>query len=420
MEEKYEYKVFKFGGKCLADLRLVKEIADFIKIQLDQNRFLKLVVVVSAMGESTDQTLADLTTLSPTKEVDPMIKDMAMQSGEVISSAYLSAALGELNIKARPVNALQAGICTQGDHLDARITEIKKSAFDLYFKDYNVLVVTGFQGIHQEKPDTIVTLGRGGSDTTAVAIAACLDSCKCVFFKKAAGITAFDPEISEKASVLDLVSYGDALVLTRYGYMFLHPRCLEIAERFGIELEFRASPGLGGNPEVPGTVIGYSKEKIEAVDYTFTAIAVKSGITIVTIDGVPNKTGWSEKIYNIVKNANLLDTQQISIGDRAIISMIMTDHVYNDCVKKKISKIEKLNKSIKVIIKASLVNITFIDSKMMNRSGYAYTIGKIFRTAKVNLEDQYSSENCYHNLVSPEHAQTAVFGLANHYNLLGN
>jgi aspartate kinase len=232
----------KFGGKCLANLDLIKAVAEYLKEYLAKYPDFKIVAVVSAMGSFTDDSLMQIKELAPrTQKSQGREVDYVTQAGEGISAGLMAIRLNEIGVKAKSLNALQLRICTTGDFQNARITKIDQSQLEKEFADQDILVVTGFQGVHESDSSEIVTLGRGGSDTTAVAIAAVLD-CRCEFYKKAKGITAFDPEIDKRAKVLNFMTYQDAYNLSVYGYQFLHPRCLKIAERFCVPLEFKASP----------------------------------------------------------------------------------------------------------------------------------------------------------------------------------
>ncbi|MCX6744529.1 MAG: hypothetical protein NTX82_03325 [Candidatus Parcubacteria bacterium] len=412
--------VMKFGGKCLADLDLIKAVADYLKEYLAKYPDFRIIAVVSAMGSFTDDSLKQITELAPnTRQNQGREVDYVTQAGEGISAGLVAIRLNEIGVTAKSLNALQLNICTTGDYQDARITKIDIGKIEKGFETNDILVVTGFQGVHESEAEVIVTLGRGGSDTTAVALAAVL-GCKCEFYKKAKGITAFDPDISDQAKVLNFMTYQDAFNLSTYGYQFLHPRCLEIAQRFGVLLEFKASPGLGNDPWENSTTIGHCLDKIEDVAYNFRAIALKKGIALTTIENVPNEIGWAEKIFTHFRELNLLDFQQIISGDNrdhALINIILSEDLIDKC-KEQIWKTLRANCQLKISTLMGLSNLTFIDTSMGYNTGFAYLIGKVLADAGINIEGQYSSGNKIHSQIKASVGEKAVLALAKHFSLI--
>ncbi|OGY40918.1 MAG: hypothetical protein A2Y82_03575 [Candidatus Buchananbacteria bacterium RBG_13_36_9] len=416
--------VMKFGGKCLANENLIIKIANYLKQCLTKQPGLELVVVVSAMGDFTDKTLEQIQKLAPrlyhTDEKSLINReiDYATQSGEGISAAFLAIALNGIGVKARSLNAFQLRIQTTGDYQSAQIKDIDLNRLEKEFACYQVLVVTGFQGIHKAD-DAFVTLGRGGSDTTAVALAARL-KCKCEFYKASAGITAFEPKYSDSAKVLSFITYADAKDLSQYGYEFLQPRCLDIAQRFSVPLEFKASPGLGNDPWAPGTVIGESLEQIEDTSYNFSALASKEDLALITLTQVKNLPGWSEKIFEVFKIVNLLDFQQIMTGPTAIINLIMTDKAYHKIHSNEndlITQIKDLDHAIEICERKGLICLTFIDSRMADDPGIGYLIAQALCLVGTNIEGQYSSGNKIHTFIAGA-AGKAILSLANMFNLI--
>jgi aspartate kinase len=418
----------KFGGASLANLDLVKAVAGYLEKCLKDFPEIKLVVVVSAMGKFTDNIEKDLKKLAPDLYAERKTRlefarevDCGMQVGEVISAAFLSARLQEIGVKAISLNGYQLGISTSGDYQDAKIKDIAGlGRLKREFESHDVVVVTGFQGIHESEIDAIATLGRGGSDTTAVALAARL-RCKCIFYKSSGNITAFDPRIGQ-AKNLSFISYADARTLAEYGYMFLHPRCLEIAQRYSVPLEFRASPGMGNDPDLPGTTIGEKLETIEDCEIHFQAIAVKSGIMLVTVNNVPNSPGWSEKIFGLCRGVSLLDFQQISIGKdgkTSIINFVITVDEYKRVGDSFVSQIKELGSGIFVTRKDAFGCLTLIDSAMLEGSGFGYLIGKALAEHEVNIAGQITSGNKVHTYVHQNDLDKGALALAKTFNLLG-
>lgn len=422
-----KYLVMKFGGKCLENLDLVKAVADYLKVYLAKHPDTTLVVVVSAMGKFTDKIEIDLKELAPNfytkKDKSPGFArevDSAMQAGEVISASYLTARLQEIGISAISLNAFQLQISTVGGHQNARIKEIEGiSRLIEESKSHDVIVVTGFQGMHENEIDAIATLGRGGSDTAAVALAAKLGRCKCIFFKASGIITAFDPSISEDAKALNFITYADARTLSEYGYQFLHPRCLEIAQRFSVALEFKASPGLGHDPNQPGTTIGERLDFIENLSGHFQAIALKPGIMFVTVNNVPNEPGWSEKIFGLCQRYQVMDFQQVLVDDgaKSVINFIISN--MNDAKNWSGFKTEceKLHSGIHVQIWPELGCLTFIDSEMQDGSGFGHIIGKILAKGSINIVGQITSGNKIHTFIPENEMKAGALAIATAFGL---
>jgi len=411
--------VMKFGGKCLANLALIKAVADYLKEYLAKYPDFKIIAVVSAMGSFTDDALRQINELAPTAQKKQGREiDYVTQAGEGISAGLLAIRLNEIGVSAISLNALQLGISTTGNFQEARITNIDRAKLENELSKQDVLVVTGFQGVHESDAGVIVTLGRGGSDTTAVAVAASL-GCGCQFYKKANGVTVCDSDLAPNAKVLKFCTYGDALDMATYGYEFLHPRCLEIAQRFGIQLEFKASPGLGGDPWAKGTVICERQDVIEEQP-DFRAIAVKEGITLITIHNVPNQAGWSAKIFNKVENLNLIDFQQIIYGlkrENALIAIILTDEIAAG-VKENLQKWLERYPELQISSVSGLANLTFIDAAMSQQPGFALALSEILAQEGINIEGQYTSGKKIHTQIASADIANAILALAKHFSLI--
>lgn len=419
MRERKKRIVMKFGGKCLANLELIKAVANYLKEYLAKYPDFKIIAVVSAMGSFTDDALKQINELAPTTQKKQGREvDYVTQAGEGISAGLLAIRLNEIGVSALSLNALQLNICTIGNFQEARITNIDKAKLENELSSHDMLVVTGFQGIHETETGVIVTLGRGGSDTTAVAVAASI-GCNCQFYKKANGVTVCDTDLAPNAKVLKFCTYGDALDMASYGYEFLHPRCLEIARRFSVQLEFKASPGLGNDPWQKGTIIS---EKLDIIEEQpdFRAIAVKEGLTLIAINCVPNQAGWAAKIFTRVQNFNLIDFQQIIYGsnrENALIAMVMVDEIAAR-VKEILHKLLEHNPELQISSANGQCNLTLIDAAMGQQPGFALAISQLLANEGINIEGQYTSGNKIHTLIAPADVKDAALSLAKHFQLL--
>lgn len=221
--------VLKYGGSSVSNFDQIKDIARYIQKRVDQGD--QCIVVVSAMGKTTDQLLASVASLTP----DPKNEDLALllSTGEQQSVSYLSLVLNDLGVKSKSLTGYQAGIKTSGHVLKSKIKTMDPGLFQDKLKDYDCLVVAGFQGVNQDSDMT--TLGRGGSDTTAVAIAASLKA-PCEIYTDVPGVFATDPRVFPQAPKLDLITYEEMMELSALGAGVLESRSVEIAKNYGVKI----------------------------------------------------------------------------------------------------------------------------------------------------------------------------------------
>ncbi|MCK4232704.1 aspartate kinase [candidate division WOR-3 bacterium] len=242
--------VTKFGGRSLATVRHIKRVAGYLA---ERARKDKLVVVVSAMGEKTDELNA--LARSVVSKPNGRELDMLLTAGERITMSLLAMALAEQGIKARSFTGSQVGIHTDESHNDARILFVRgKRLRDAIDAGY-IPIVAGFQGVSAEGKE-VTTLGRGGSDTTAVAIARFLQADRCEFYKTVKGLCTADPKLFPNSACISKISYQELVELADYGARVLHPRAAALAMRYKVPLEIRSSL----NPKKRGTEVGELEE----------------------------------------------------------------------------------------------------------------------------------------------------------------
>ncbi|KAF2956968.1 aspartate kinase [Marinitoga sp. 38H-ov] len=272
--------VQKYGGSSVSDTNKIKFVANKVKNKVYEGY--KVVVIVSAMGETTDNLIKLANEIS--NKPHPRELDMLLTTGEQISVALLSMALIDLNVKTKSLNAFQAGIFTTSDFTKARIQKFKVSRIINLLKENDVLVITGFQGITEEGDYT--TLGRGGSDTSAVAIAAALNS-ECEIYSDFPGIYTFDPRKYPDAKKLKFVTYDEMLEMSSLGARVLHSRAIEVAKKYNLKV-YCASTFT----EEEGTYV--VADNIE--NPVVTGMSVMENQTQVTITNIPFN---HDIIYNI-------------------------------------------------------------------------------------------------------------------------
>ncbi len=253
--------VMKFGGTSVANARLISRAAQ--RVAREKKKKNDVVVVVSAMGHTTDEFVRlsrEITPHPPAREVD-----MLLTAGERISVALFSMALERLSLKAVSFTGSQVGIITDNKHTDARILEIRGDRLRKAIADGQIPVVCGFQGVSMEKE--ITTLGRGGSDTTAVALSAALNADRCMIYTDVEGVYTEDPNRFPEARKIEKISYEEMLELASQGAQVLHPRASSIAARYGVPVEIRSSFS-----NKPGTTVthldGMEKPRPKAITHS--------------------------------------------------------------------------------------------------------------------------------------------------------
>ncbi|MEV6763917.1 aspartate kinase [Streptomyces sp. NPDC051105] len=288
--------VQKYGGSSVADAEGIKRVAKRI-VEAKKNGN-QVVVVVSAMGDTTDE-LIDLA-----EQVSPMPAgrefDMLLTAGERISMALLAMAIKSLGHEAQSFTGSQAGVITDSVHNKARIIDVTPGRIRTALDEGNIAIVAGFQGVSADKKD-ITTLGRGGSDTTAVALAAALDAEVCEIYTDVDGVFTADPRVVKKARKIDWISFEDMLELAASGSKVLLHRCVEYARRYNIPIHVRSSfSGLQGT-WVSSQPIG--DKKVEQA--IISGVAHDTSEAKITVVGVPDKPGEAAAIFRTIADAQV-------------------------------------------------------------------------------------------------------------------
>ena len=285
--------VQKFGGSSVADVEKMKNVAGKIVAEVDQGH--QVVVAVSAMGKTTDGLL-DLVA-QVTDRPDPREIDMLLSTGEQISISILTLVLQAMGRKAISMTGPQVGILTDEAHRKARIRELNSDRLKEMLDAGNIVVVAGFQGSTVD--GQITTLGRGGSDTTAVALAAALEADRCDIYTDVDGVFTTDPRVEKKARKLDIVTYDEMLELASLGAKVLHSRSVELANNFNVPLQVLSS--FTGEP---GTMIVKEYEGME--DIVISGVAFNRGEAKVSILGIPDKPGMAAHLFSELGEAKIV------------------------------------------------------------------------------------------------------------------
>jgi len=285
--------VQKYGGSSVADAERIKRVAE--RIVAARKAGNDVVVVVSAMGDTTDELLDlahQVSPLPPGRELD-----MLLTAGERISMALLAMAIHNLGLEARSYTGSQAGVITTSSHGRARIIDVTPGRLKAALDEGSVAIVAGFQGVAQDTKD-ITTLGRGGSDTTAVALAAALKADVCEIYTDVDGVFSADPRIVPNARHITQITYEEMLELAACGAKVLHLRSVEYARRAGLPIHVRSS-----YTTKPGTLVTGSMEDLPVEQALITGVAHDRSEAKITIVGVPDEPGEAARIFATVAAA---------------------------------------------------------------------------------------------------------------------
>jgi len=286
-----QIQVLKFGGTSVKSIGRIEHVAGIVADCAEKH---KVIVVVSAMGDTTDYLIKLAKSCSSTPEKREL--DLLLSTGEQVSIALLAMRLREMGVNARSLTGGQVGIFTESIHTNARIVDIRKETIAKQFEENDVLVVAGFQGI--TPTGDITTLGRGGSDTTAVALAAAVDAVGCDIYTDVDGIYTTDPNLVSQASLLRTLSYGEVLEMARLGAKVLHPRAVELARQYDVKLRVRNT----FKPEDKGTlIVGGDMEIFRAIS----SVAIDKDQAAVAIMDVPDQPGIAGKVTGALAKRNI-------------------------------------------------------------------------------------------------------------------
>ena len=287
--------VQKYGGSSVADADSIKRVAQ--RIVATKKAGNDVVVVISAMGDTTDELMDLAKQVSPLPP--PRELDMLLTSGERISAALLAMAIANLGYSARSFTGSQAGVITTARHGDARIIDITPSRITEALDKGHVAIVAGFQGVAQDTKD-VNTLGRGASDTTAVALAAALEADYCEIYTDVDGVFTADPRIVKAARQIPMISYEEMLEMAACGAKVLHLRCVEYARRYNVPVHVRSSFS-----QKEGTWVVDRKEMkgSDMEQAIISGVAHDRSEAKITVVGVPDKVGEAARIFQTVAEA---------------------------------------------------------------------------------------------------------------------
>lgn len=388
--------VQKYGGSSVADIDRIKNVANRIKQRKDKND--DIVVVVSAMGKSTDNLIAMAKSLSQNPDKREM--DVLLSTGEQVTISLLSIALNEMGIKAVSLTGAQAGIKTDGIHTKNKIVDVDDERIRKYLSHGNVVIVAGFQGINEN--DDITTLGRGGSDTTAVALAAKLNAV-CEIYTDVDGIYSVDPRLYKKARKIDSISYEEMMEMACLGSKVMESRSIEIAARYNVNLYVASSMN-----DERGSFIKEYDETME--NNPITGMSITDDVLMVTFENIEVKSHYVSKIFNYLalENVNVdMISQTSPVKGRVSVSFTIpqSDEMTMDKIAK---EFEELDDKISYDKNVDVTKLSVVGYGMRNQSGVAAKIFDIFAQNDIDFMQITTSEISISYIIESKDKQKAV------------
>lgn len=377
--------VQKYGGSSVESAERIRRVAE--RIVETKKAGNQVVVVASAMGDTTDELLdlaGQVCPSPPQRELD-----MLLTSGERISNALLAMAISSLGFEARSFTGSQAGIITTTRHGDSRIIDVTPARLQEALAEDVIVLVAGFQGVSQETKD-VTTLGRGGSDTTAVALAAAMEADVCEIYSDVDGVYTADPRIVSDAQKLDRISFEEMQEMAAVGSKILNLRSVEFARRYGVPLRVRSS-----YTNNPGTLVDGSMEDIPMEDAVLTGVAHDKSEAKITVTGISDQPGYAARIFRAIADAEInidMVLQNVSKTDGK------TDITFTcplDSGKRAVEAIEKIRADLdvtNVLFDDGIGKVSLVGAGMKSHPGVTATFCEALSEAGINIELISTSE----------------------------
>ncbi len=389
--------VKKFGGTSVADKERIFNVAG--RIAEDYKKGNEIVVVLSAMGKQTDiliQMAKDINPNAPKREMD-----MLLTTGEQMSVALMAMALDVLNVPAVSLNAYQVAMHTTSVYSNARIKRIDTDRIKNELENRRVVIVTGFQGVN--KFDNYTTLGRGGSDTTAVALAAALHADKCEIYTDVDGVYTADPRIVPTAKKLSEITYDEMLEMASLGAGVLHNRSVEMAKKYGVQLVVRSSLN-----ETEGTIV---KEVVNMEKMLVSGVASDKNTARIAVIGLDDQPGVAFKLFNHLARHNVnVDIILQSIGRDGTKDISFT--VREDDLEEAVATIERHRqgslKCQKIDVERGVAKVSIVGAGMMTNAGVAAKMFEALYDVGVNIKMISTSEIRVTVLIDEVHVEKAM------------
>ncbi|MBT1248434.1 MULTISPECIES: aspartate kinase [unclassified Thermosipho (in: thermotogales)] len=394
--------VQKYGGSSVADKDKILNVAKKIKTRIEKGD--KVIVIVSAMGKTTDNLINLAKSIS--NKPHPREMDMLLTTGEQVSIALLSIALNELGVKAKSFNAFQLNILTTHEHTKARIKDINSSKILKELKKNAAIIIAGFQGITEN--GDLTTLGRGGSDTTAVAVAGKLNV-PCEIYSDVDGIYTCDPRIIPNAKKISYITYDDILELSSLGAKVLHSRAVELAKKYNVKLYCASS---FSNKE--GTwVVNKIPEWLEQP--VVTGATIEKNQIKITLSNLPKNETLIERVFKVLSEKNINIDMISMYSDEKYYHLSFS--ILDDLKKIIIDAIKEIDSSLNITYQGPFDKVSVVGVGMKSSPGVA---ARFFKTiSKINAKPELvtTSEIKISVLVLKEFSQILLNALADEFSL---
>ncbi|SNR63701.1 aspartate kinase [Haloechinothrix alba] len=406
--------VQKYGGSSLESADRIKSVAE--RIVETKKAGNDVVVVCSAMGDTTDDLLDLAERVNPTPPEREM--DMLLTAGERISNALVAMAISAQGAEAWSFSGSQAGVVTTSAHGNARILDVTPGRVTEALAEGYVALVAGFQGVSQDTKD-VTTLGRGGSDTTAVALAAALGADECEIYSDVDGVYSADPRIVSDARKIDTIPYEEMLELAATGSKILHLRAVEYARRYGVPLRVRSSYS-----SKPGTLVTGSIEEIPVEQALITGVSHDTSEAKITVTDVPDYEGAAAKIFRAVADAEIdidMVLQNVSRTSSGVTDITFTLSKSN--TEEAVKALERVREDAgfdSVLCDENVGKVSLVGAGMRSHPGVTATFCESLANAGVNIEIINTSEIRISVLIRDADVDAAVQALHGAFGLGGD
>ena len=397
--------VMKFGGTSVGSIDKINNVANIVEDQLNDK---KLIVVLSAMSGVTNKMQEYIDEIESNEIIE---NDLILTSGEAVSVGLLSAILKKRNIKSIPLLGWQIPIITDSNHQKAKILNIDKVRIDKYLNDYDVLVVAGFQGIDID--GKITSLGRGGSDTTAVAVAAAVDADRCDIYTDVDGVYSTDPNLEPKAKKINKLAFEEMLEMSSTGAKVLHTRSVELAMKNNLTLQVVSSI-----TKQSGTLVVDENKLIEKE--IVSGVSFSNNESKLTLSGIADKPGISATIFGLLANNNINVDMIVQNTSQDGVTANITFTVPNSEIhnaKKILEQNQNLINFKSIETDSNISKISVIGMGMMSQSGVAKKMFTTLADNSINILAISTSEIKISVLINKKFTKIAVKSLHEAYNL---
>lgn len=399
-------KVMKFGGTSIGNIKRMKHVTELISKRIKAGNK-KILMVVSAMSGVTNKLVKEYMDIE--NNIHNPEYDSIISTGEQYSSALISTILNKNKIPSRSLLGWQVPIYTDKSYGKARISNIKPTYIKNLFKKYKVLVVSGFQGISED--NRITTLGRGGSDTTAVALSVALGLKDCEIFTDVDGIFTSDPRLVISARKINFITYEEILELASLGSKVLHPRSVELAMKYGIKIHVRSTFS-----EKLGTMV--VKEEKELEKEIVTGISVSDYEANVSLKGIPDKPGIAGEIFSLLSEANInVDMIVQNITDDGRYASLTFTVPVEDCSRSVVVLKNSKMKFKQIKFDKNICKVSIVGVGMKSNVGVAKTMFETLAKKNINIKVISTSEIKISVLIDSSKKRIALNALHKAYKL---